>query len=48
MEIGVIFKNVSKDDYQALKKYLSFETPHLIPHPIAWSVKASSPCMKPS
>jgi c-di-GMP-binding flagellar brake protein YcgR len=26
-EIGVIFENIYEDDYQALKKYLSFETP---------------------
>ena len=25
-EIGVIFENIYKDDYQALKQYLSFET----------------------
>ena len=26
-EIGVIFENIYEDDYQALKRYLSFETP---------------------
>ena len=26
-EIGVVFENIYKDDFQALKRYLSFETP---------------------